>query len=161
MCLFVDSKFHKKTIFNRYRPVVLNHDYLVYKVLEENDGYIYTPYQIMPINFADGMADLKKIPFRGNKKQFIKGGGYHAFVKKYMADDCAWHINDLTLVQDRDVFYAVIPKGTKVYFGVEDDIVAERMIIFDKFQTMLNHYNPHRFLKDWTTYIYSNGGDLV
>ena len=121
MCLFVDPKFHKKTIFNRYCPVVLNHDYVVYKVLEESDGYIYTPYQKMHINFACGVAELKKIPFRGNKKQTIRGGGYHAFFEKNMADECAYHINDLTLVQDRDVFYAVIPKGTKVYFGNEYD----------------------------------------
>lgn len=125
MCLEVLKYRHKG-----WAPLVAEKDIEVAKNLVHrtipsiryDEGY-YTPYQMYPVNFnKKGVAVLKT----EHMNLYFHTYGDEAFVKQGIH---AYRrvTRDLSCL---NLYRAVIPKGTKYYLGYGNDIVAEKMIIY-------------------------------
>lgn len=84
----------------------------VYKVLREDKGEYYTPYQNIKINLDEGQqAEITTI------SDEIVTTGIHSYLNKYYAM--------ILLAKGHKLFECYIPKGTKYYIGTNSDIVCE------------------------------------
>lgn len=141
MCLRIDQKFHYKMVHNVEEGnedvkvpkwAVAKTDIVCRKRLVRNvrTGKLITPYQSAEVQFDEhGVAELKSnYNFRGlrmsvhetsNACFFDVYEGIHAL-------RTAEHYHP----SDDEIYYAVIPRGTKFYVGTWDDIVSERLLIF-------------------------------
>lgn len=143
------------------KPIVAENDIVVYKCLERGkDGWFRTPYRSMPIHFdGNGVCELdcqydyrwggpikikmtkfgekefgenqvdfsnRRFPFNFLPPREVRkrGYGFHAYIDKFSALEFA--------VYGWKVFTAVIPKGAHIFYGMNNDICASRMIIYEK-----------------------------
>lgn len=123
MCLTIDPKKHRFW-FNHYVPKVAQEDILVYKSLFlREEGYV-TGCRAYPVTFTDGIAVLEativveKCPYRSATKWHkdrVIGPGIHSF-----------HTSPFCLRTN----FAIIPKGTTFYVGDNNDMVSEKLVIF-------------------------------
>lgn len=117
MCLFINVSRHPDN-----KPIILDEDLKVFKYLDINKRKIFntkysTPFRHKNILFLFGKCILKaKLDEPDPFDSVFKG--IHACINKSM------------LSMDYIEFKAIIPKGTKVYFGTDNDIVAEKLIIY-------------------------------
>ena len=129
MCLTINSLLHPY-----YKPLVAEKNIVVYKVLCHYVGALpsvwRTPYKHYEIDFGvRGSVGRYEYPhtelnvFHG-LGCFTVNEGIHAFCLP---------LNPLEKGTYFD-FKGIIPKGTKFYIGINDDIVAEDMIIFQNQQ---------------------------
>ena len=131
MCLFIDTNIHSERM--RYgnfkklpKPFIARTNIVVYKNLSKIKNAIYTPYQrnfirfnVNGIYYLESNLTQKKYPFG---YEYLDRGyyiyeGIHSFTKKN------------TFVPG-SIYYAIIPKGSMYYFGNNDDIVSDKLIIF-------------------------------
>ena len=118
MCLRLSNQFRDD------KPLVAKKDILVYKLLDyskEIRGYS-TPFQCKRVYFENG-STIMTSPLLLNCREVSLG--IHAYftisAAKYVAG-----MFDVT-----DVYFAIIPKGSKFYLGKHDkDIVSDNMIVF-------------------------------
>lgn len=141
MCLTIDGSLHKESILTgRYKPYVAQQNIIVYKALNKTKTktsvFWHTPYMNTTIIF-DGdeypawsceIEDKFKYDGRFScKLPHTITKGIHSF--------CRYRGALRGIVCDA-IFFAVIPKGTKFYLGIEEngyrDVVSERLIIFDQ-----------------------------
>ena len=137
MCLVINEYIHDEQM--RYRdftklpkPFITQKDIHCLKVLEFSRLGWFTPFKNVNVLFNNGVATLeveqskKKIPlgvgYYEETKQYVVNEGVHCMFQKHAA------YNQLRWVY----LNAIIPKGTMIYFGIFGDIVAEKMIIFEK-----------------------------
>lgn len=137
MCLSINS-LHYDTFEEKYIPKTAECDLEVYKALMTADGWkyvggklvdhisYYTPFQGVEVKFKDGQC-LKK----------ANGNGAH------LGKRINWEINQgihSMLSRTHYVFskgsrtkwfHAVIPKGTNYFIGTKDDVVSEKLLIFE------------------------------
>lgn len=137
MCLSINNTFHKKE-----KSLVAEQNILVYKVLERYVGKEYnnkyhTPYQGKRINFNpnDGMyfyknTRIKKELFGSDgRKQKLITNGIHSFTDKQVAvNEVVMYSNNSTYRQS--MHYAIIPKGSNFYIGIDGDIVSTNLVVF-------------------------------
>ena len=116
MCLTIDSKLHSDL-----KPLVARKNISVYKVLLLNGTKWITPYAETEVHFVFKKAKLKSRVLR--KYGIYVTEGIHACTNSKEARAMARRFSNSV------VFDAVVPKGTKFYFGNENDIVAEKLII--------------------------------
>lgn len=133
MCLNIDCKKHRKLLFAKdYKPVKLKTDLFVYKYLKsynEENHIAYTPLMDSPVFFKN--SKYRCSPF--SRHQFIQqtalgfkdGEGYHAYLHPQASMGC-WYKR----------FHALIPAGSYVYYGKNDEICANQMIIFESFRAV-------------------------
>ena len=119
MCLVVEKRIRKK---------IAETDILVYKCLEKKNGNYYTPFQNVNIFFDNGKCVMEKIPNivpkRVNGRREIEKG-LHSFYKKTPA-------NTLSAYFPRtEIYYAMIPKGSEYYIGINGEIVSNNLIVFE------------------------------
>jgi hypothetical protein len=158
MCLYVNAKYHTPEEYAGYVPKVADRDILVYKVLQTDGAFYYTPYVDCPVYFDNGRAELvprrsvygsdgtlkldaepaslsARLDFAGYP---VVDYGVHAFTAKFAARN---DINSLKKMEEiakvcwgPDSHYilckAIIPKGSKYFVGEDSDIVTDRLVIF-------------------------------
>lgn len=126
MCLTISFAHHINN-----KPKIANTDILVYKCLDTHtlDGtpQITTPYRDYPITFDEnGTFVYSKVRLEKLAPDAI-GQGIHAYYYDMPAMRLAAKYN-------RDygckVFYAIIPKGSRYFIGLNLQIVANNMTIF-------------------------------
>lgn len=143
MCLTINPKEHRFW-FNHYVPKVAKEDILVYKrLLLREEGYI-TACRAYPVTFTDGIAVLEatiivekwmyRCVTKWHKDRII-GLGIHS----YRTPPFCLRVN-----------FAIIPKGTTFYVGDNNDIVSEKLIIFQfedhyKEYCTKNQINPKQY----------------
>ena len=117
MCLFINVSRHPDN-----KPIILDEALKVFKYLVRNKKIFKpkykTPYWDKCVPFLFGKCTLTSNmdgPEPGGKIR----KGIHACVD-----------SDYYMSQSYREFDAIIPKGTKVYFGDNNDIVAEKLIIY-------------------------------
>lgn len=124
MCLRVDKVQHPNNL-----PIILDRDLYVTKYLE----HVYTknppfkskwmtPFQRKHIRFIFGKAVLKAKIKEGNIRDNIHCLKIYKGIHS-MIDAWGYNLHGIP-------FIAKIPKGTKVYYGTDDDIVSEKLIIY-------------------------------
>ena len=144
MCLKVDFKHHPITN-GKVRPLIAGYDILVYKVLKMRVTGYATPYQNYPVSMGKPIVaqslDAVRVEkyYNDDSDRFTVNEGVHAFVSEAGADyeRSGWCMYDLVVVP------AVIPKGTKFFFGYGfdgnpyADIVAKKLIIYRNMEDLL------------------------
>lgn len=125
MCLTI-SNIHKE---NNNKPFIAEKDMIVFKALDHYDLFkgkktICTPYQFYPISFTDGKcvmkSDLNKIDSR-----FVDIG-IHSYRKEEKAEISCLAYTETKMTKH----WAIIPKGSKYYIGVDNDVVSNNLIVF-------------------------------
>ena len=119
MCLIVDMYRH----FER-KPIILKEDLECFKVLKYFIGIAnyYTPYQEYPIEL--NTLYITKMSSRGCGREIHKG--FHSFVNVENIS------STMILFSNKKVFKAIYPKGTRIYYGIDGDIVGNKIIITDE-----------------------------
>lgn len=131
MCLTINPKEHVFW-FNHYIPKVAKRDILVFKrLLLQTNGQYITSYRAHPVNFVNGRTVLKatieveksrwSVATKWHRDRII-GPGIHSY------RSMRYYFN-----------YAIIPEGTTFYVGRNNDIVSEKLIIFQH----LNDYTEY------------------
>ena len=118
MCLVIDRVRHPNL-----KPLVANHDIEVMKVLTFGNKGWTTPYRYKKIHFIFKKAILKSemrisILYTDEVCEGIHSCLDVAKVKEVMS----YNAGSL-------VFQAIIPKGSKFYYGTDGDIVSNKLII--------------------------------
>lgn len=142
MCLIISKFYHMKDKNNRVKCLVAQEDILVYKCLDCTDGWYCTPFQHIPIVFTKG----KYIYNEANMDESVYGGkgaiacicvGIHAYVTKGTAIGICkeFHANNGT-----SMHYAVIPKGSNFYIGIDEDVVSNNLIVYREKRCFDRHY---------------------
>ena len=154
MCLRIDQKFHYKMVLNveegnekvkEPKWAVAKTDIVCRKRLITNlrTGKPITPYQLTEVQFDNhGVAELKSnYNFRGLKMNVHEScnGYFFEVYEGIHALRTAEHYHQ----SDDEIYYAVIPRGTRFYVGTCDDIVSERLLIFKDYYDF-QHYMLNR-----------------
>lgn len=136
MCLVISDLHHQYvqdgSICARLKPLIAQTPLTVYKVLNFNNGNLQTPFQKKCINFISDNAVLE-----APMMDYYKGGwgvdiGIHAFETK---TDARAHLdfwNTIDLIFNLAIYEAIIPVGTKYFYGINGTIVSEKLIIKNK-----------------------------
>jgi len=123
MCLIVDKIQHPNNL-----PIVLDRDLYVTKYLRYNysrnpfKSKWVTPFQMKSVRFIFGRAILKAKIKEGGFIDDIHCLKIHKGIHSMTGP---WKYSHFVTP-----FRAKIPKGTKVYYGTDDDIVSEKLIIY-------------------------------
>lgn len=135
MCLTVKlSKIDKLLIMlNKKRwlkPKVAEKDIKVYKILKEINSNYLIPYRRERINFVNSKADLQPVKIIAYWdwiiNRFVVDEGYHSFTT---VKEVKFNLN-FNFRGNTAIFNAIIPKGTKYFIGKYNDIVSEKLIIY-------------------------------
>lgn len=140
MCLSVDLGFHKVKD-NKPIALVAKQSILVYKVLEVKNKHYRTPYMLKGINFDDeyGMFFYKTTRFSINRTHYSYyyaqyhldvSKGIHSYSVFDAANNASEHIKIMS-GSNSNIHYAIIPKGSKFYIGIDSDIVSSNLVVFE------------------------------
>lgn len=128
MCLAIDKWKHIDL-----QPIILDKDLYVTKILKINPSMYpfsnnwVTPYMLKPIKFIFGKVTLRaKINKSDFSYSYNTSGILEALIAKGIHSLIGPNINGIP----GKSFIAKIPKGTKVYYGKDYDIVSEKLIIY-------------------------------
>ena len=174
MCLTVKMSLHKERysctenespfLWLQPKPLTFEKDMLVYKFLLHpynlDSDFRLTPVMHEEINFENGVATQEVDYFgyaEGNKVDYfgyaedsypVIEGGIHSSIYKY-CDDASLRN------------FAVIPAGTEFYFGVANDFVSKKLIIFKSPKDFEKYQETHEVWKNeavWTYFVCVNNG---
>lgn len=142
MCLIVSDFYHKKDKSNRVKCLIAQEDILVYKCLDCEDGHYCTPFQYMPIIFTKGKyvygkSDMDESIYCGKGERAGIYAGIHSYGTKAaaIATSRSFHYDDGT-----SMHYAVIPKGSNFYIGIDEDVVSNNLIVYREKRCFDRHY---------------------
>lgn len=125
MCLVIDTNLHKKIARSRkYAPRVAQRDIVVYKVLVTPkrrsgiDGGVkhFSPYQMMPYELG---KEYKSV--MGSSHRYV-----HAGLHSYRTRNACRRTTALS----REVYPAIIPRGSLLFFGSGDTVVSTSLIVY-------------------------------
>ena len=118
MCLVIDKAYHPN-----FKPLIANGDIEVIKVLTFGNKGWTTPYQHKKIYFIFKRAILKSKMKRSSLYTDEVCEGIHSCLNEAKAKYVMAHsIGSLA-------FCAIVPKGSKFYYGTDGDIVSDKLII--------------------------------
>lgn len=136
MCLVISERRHlysKESLScPEFKPLIAQTPLTVYKVLKFNSDGLQTPFKKKDINFISGNAVLEAPMMDHYKDGWCVDIGIHAFQTKTDARAYLefWSYFDLTL--NSAIYEAVIPVGTRYFYGTNGTIVSEKLIIKNK-----------------------------
>ena len=114
------------------KPKVAEKDIVVYKVLDHNMG---SPYYglLYPLN-EKRTSILKRYDWKWEEKGYKiydVEEGLHAFTKRLAAYVKQYYLNqpDRNNLATYSVYKAIIPKGSKYYIGLDNDIASDALIV--------------------------------
>ena len=144
MCLCVYTAKH--LINNSLVPKIADTDILVYKLLSlSSNGNIYTPYQGYRIDFKEGtfvypQTKIGKLNGISFFVPYIDEGIHSCFSKNAIT-----RIFNVRLYSNYDnIYYAIIPKGSEYYIGMDGDIVSNNLIVFENKEIYNKYESTHK-----------------
>lgn len=151
MCLIVSKFYHKKDKNHSIKCLVAQEDILVYKCLDCGDGEYWTPYQYMDITFTKGKyvyneVNMDKSVYCGGGETTSVNFGIHSYGTKNaaLATCREFHRSDGT-----SMHYAVIPKGSNFYIGIDEDVVSNNLIVYREKRTFDKYYKGTIDIKEY------------
>ena len=143
MCLIIDKTIHTGKF--GCMPKIAKNDILVYKCLDISTfsgRKIITPYKHYPITFDEnGIFTYPKVRLQKIANTEITKG-IHAYYNKVVADKEPW-------IGVIEIFYAIIPKGSRYFIGVAGDIVSNNMRIFKTNEVYNKYAETHKVKSLW------------
>ncbi len=131
MCLTIDYKLHEpveKKGYRYTRPRIAQRDIFVYKVLVEYDNFPtcgFSPYRGFRWDFGvrvnRNMGELIKSPMFFDNVHV--GKGLHSCTK---ISATYYHM----MADSANRYPVIIPKGSMVYFGRDNEIVSNSLIVY-------------------------------
>jgi len=120
MCLTVKKgtrKYTTKKDIPVFKVLVFESRRSVYHDLEYPKGELVTSVTPLAIHYMWGEERYRKV-----------GRGLHAYTTK----NRAFHTKNIGRNKSREVFNAIIPKGSVYYLGDDNDIVSNQLIVNDQ-----------------------------
>ena len=138
MCLYIDLTFHKAS----KKPAVATRDILVWIVLKYSDklGGV-APYRGCRWDFGSKRETTTLSRDDFPCKNIIEYG-LHATLSQTSARKLASSFYNGYGSNPAKVFPAIIPKGSKLFFGSYRDIVATRMIVYKDLAAVEAKHGP-------------------
>lgn len=134
MCLYIKSGVHEAQT-----------DIHVFKVLEPrfSGGRYITPFFFTPVNFnpqniATMKSELLEV-YDDDSETNVVRIGIHSFVNLKAVENYDFNRFSNTY----HFCNAVIPKGARYYIGVDDDVVSDRLVIFENEEAYEKHKETH------------------
>lgn len=127
MCLTIDESKHKKNIWGRPKPLVAKEDIPVNKIVMPCGDYFTAPYR-SEFRYTFGLQKKVSLCITRQYLMFEVSNGYHSY------DTCEKaprYILTSRLFDVSKTVRAIIPKGTKYYIGLYNELVSENIIIPD------------------------------
>lgn len=122
MCLIIDESKHKTGKNNRFCAKMSLFPIKVYKILAISfSGKLITPYIGYQINFINKKCILSAKLNIVNSSEIKEG--IHAY---YKFNNAKSDVDDIRVCR---IYKAMIPPFTKYFYGINGEIVAEKMII--------------------------------
>lgn len=140
MCLTVD--YHKMGLsyswIKRSDALIAKRPLIVRKrmSIDRFTGNAYTPYQRFPMKYGVRYTAKKAFDIYGGYGGGTKidGGGFHAVLSSATKENCRWLRHaDAT----EKLVYGIIPKGTRFFLGVDNDIVAKSIILYSSYKDLI------------------------
>lgn len=151
MCLVTSKFYHKKDKNHNVKCLVAKEDILVYKCLDCVGRLYYTPFQHMPIVFTKGKYVYNKecmdeYTYCGKASSVAIRVGIHAYGTKNVAlATCrGYHI-----ICGTSMHYAVIPKGSNFYIGIDEDVVSNNLIVYREKRCFDKYYKGTIDIKEY------------
>lgn len=142
MCLITSNFYHKKDKNHNVKCLIAQEDILVYKCLDCEDGHYCTPFQYMPIVFTKGKyvyneVNMDEYAYCGKDAGAGISVGIHAYGTKAaaIATSEQFHRSSGT-----SMHYALIPKGSNFYIGIDEDVVSNNLIVYREKRCFDRHY---------------------
>ena len=134
MCLIINKEKHPfNKITWRFGPIIAEEDIEVFKILKASDDgkSVKTPYTDSIIDFNEqGVCTMPMINEGDFYKCKIFGiksiGAYHSWTTEY---DAKRDYVFLLIYNNPNIYKAVIPRGSLVYYGLTGDICSNQLII--------------------------------
>lgn len=135
MCLIISTTIHG---FGKPEPKIAKEPIEVYKILYYNKltNWYYTPVRHKIVIFEESLDNLDPYKFavlqsKLNVKEFTVYEGIHAYKNKYTA--FRWlQCYSMDTNFEFNIFKAIIPVGSKCYFGRNGDIVSNKLVIINE-----------------------------
>ena len=145
MCLITSKFIHKKNKNGWVKCLVAKEDILVYKCLDCVDNEYCTPYQYMPITFNKGKYVYKEVIMDTVTISGIDVG-IHSFGTRdaALATCKQFHAQSGT-----SMHYAIIPKGSNFYIGIDEDVVSNNLIVYRQKRCFDKHYKGTIDIKEY------------
>lgn len=136
MCLVIDIDRHQyeDTGFacRIFKPLIAKKSFTVYKILRFTKGILQTPFQGTPIYFISDETVMTAPMMSYYKSGWCVDIGIHAFEKKTSAQYYLKVFGSETPTYGLAIYEAIVPVGVKYFYGVDEDIVCEKLIIKNK-----------------------------
>lgn len=151
MCLIISKFYHKKDKNHRLKCLVAQEDILVYKCLDCEDGEYCTPFQYMPIVFTKGKyvydeANMDESVYCQKGASAGVGVGIHAYGTKAIA---LVTCRDFHSSNGTSMHYAIIPKGSNFYIGIDEDVVSNNLIVYRAKKTFDKYHSGTIDVKEY------------
>lgn len=151
MCLYIDAKAHGPKDFHGKREGrrdyhharVATRDIVVYKILRRADSSSgLSPYQYTRYDFGKKYTTSKLVNHKLTATRSGWGGptieeGLHAF---HNYDDAVSRTNRMGA--NARLYYAIIPKGSKLFFGTRGEIVSSALIVYRTKNDLVKNHGP-------------------
>lgn len=126
MCLLKDYKTHPHN-----RPIIAKEDIVCYKqVCKDPSGLYETPYTYTTIPTE---CIENKVPFKAKIDDKFRFFLDHVLGKYNIVEDGFIHVYTYPRFQfNRLTFECVIPKGTKYFVGIDQDLAAKEIIFLKR-----------------------------
>ena len=128
MCLIINTKYHH---LRNGMPLakIAKDDIPCYKLLIGGSHGWVTPFQCYNIKFKNGQCvqQSRIHPCMYTNGDFFITRGIHGFISKGIYYLVGYRFN------------AIIPKGTRYYIGMHNDMVSEKLIIYEDNYEKVNY----------------------
>lgn len=142
MCL-CKSIIHNK---DYSKPFIAEKDIIVYKALGNyycfGIKHFYTPFMNYPIVFVDGKCIISSV-LQTNSSPYVRNG-VHACVNENLIKITIEFFSETKKITKH---WAIIPKGSKYYFGADEDIVSNELIVFKTREDFRKYRKEHKNTK--------------
>ena len=151
MCLVISKFYHKKDKKHNVKCLVAQEDILVYKCLDCEDGEYCTPFQYMPIVFTKGKYVYDEANM--DESVYCEAGSFADIavgIHAYGTKDAAFATcRDFYGSNGTSMHYAVIPKGSNFYIGIDEDVVSNNLIVYRQKRCFDKYYKGTIDIKEY------------
>lgn len=137
MCLTVDPLYHKATKNKKPQPRIAQRDIVVWKVLEPSTHHervkhksaLVSPYQRTPYK----LGERKDENINWTSKYYVYDG-LHSYRTRIGGF--------ITASTKKDIYPAIIPRGSKVFFGLSGKVVSTSLIVYANMAELEKVHGP-------------------
>lgn len=158
MCLNIATAHYNS--YKQHRPMLATQNYMVVKELavrQDSEGkhHFFSPFRFTPYEFGErytasfGFGTVRRSSFVTHSREYVAvysdiiNEGLHAnrtSAVPYISTSLFYNKSSIKLSGSRPqrcFFWAIIPRGAKVYYGTRGDVVSTELVVFKSKRAML------------------------